>query len=80
VASESKSITITNEKGRLSQEEIHCMVREAEEFASEDEAQHKHVEALNGLQNSVRPPPRLTLINQLTHYLQIWSMKPQLGD
>ena len=30
------------------------MVREAEEFASEDEAQRKRIEALNGLQNFVR--------------------------
>jgi heat shock protein 5 len=51
----SESITITNEKGRLSQEEIDRMVREAEEFASEDEAQRKRIEALNGLQNFVRP-------------------------
>ncbi len=29
------------------------MVREAEEFASEDEAQRKRIEALNGLQNYV---------------------------
>ncbi|CAE6541154.1 unnamed protein product [Rhizoctonia solani] len=49
----SESITITNEKGRLSPEEIERMVREAEEFASEDEAQRKRIEALNGLQNFV---------------------------
>ncbi|KAJ1300574.1 hypothetical protein OPQ81_002228 [Rhizoctonia solani] len=49
----SESITITNEKGRLSQEEIDRMVREAEEFAAEDEAQRKRIEALNGLQNFI---------------------------
>jgi len=49
----SESVTITNEKGRLSQEDIDRMVREAEEFASEDEAQRKRIEALNGLQNFV---------------------------
>lgn len=49
----SESITITNEKGRLSQEDIDRMVREAEDFASEDEAQRKRIEALNGLQNFV---------------------------
>ncbi|KIM75532.1 hypothetical protein PILCRDRAFT_78737 [Piloderma croceum F 1598] len=38
-AGKSESITITNEKGRLSKEDIEPMVREAEEFASEDEAQ-----------------------------------------
>jgi len=44
-----ESITITNEKGRLSQEEIDRMVKEAEEFAGEDEAQKKRIEALNSL-------------------------------
>ncbi|KAF9048024.1 heat shock protein 70, partial [Hymenopellis radicata] len=46
---QSESITITNEKGRLSQEEIDRMVAEAEKFASEDEAQRKRIEALNSL-------------------------------
>ncbi|KAH8101324.1 heat shock protein 70 family [Cristinia sonorae] len=49
----SESITITNEKGRLSQEEIDRMVREAEEFAAEDEAQRKRIEALNSLSSFV---------------------------
>jgi heat shock protein 5 len=49
----SESITITNEKGRLSQEEIDRMVREAEEFASDDEAQRKRIEALNSLSSFV---------------------------
>ncbi|KDQ11282.1 hypothetical protein BOTBODRAFT_35580 [Botryobasidium botryosum FD-172 SS1] len=48
-----ESITIKNEKGRLSQEEIERMVKEAEDFAAEDEAQRKRIEALNGLQNFV---------------------------
>ena len=43
----SRSITITNERGRLSQEEIDRMVAEAEKFAKEDEAQRKRIEALN---------------------------------
>lgn len=34
----SESVTITNEKGRLSREEIERMVKEAEDFAAEDEA------------------------------------------
>ena len=41
----SESITITNERGRLSQEEINRMVAEAEKFAEEDEAQRKRIEA-----------------------------------
>ena len=49
----SESITITNEKGRLTQEEIDRMVAEAEEFASEDEAQKKRIEALNSLSSYV---------------------------
>ena len=49
----SESITITNEKGRLTQEDIDRMVREAEEFASEDEAQRKRIEALNSLSSFV---------------------------
>jgi endoplasmic reticulum chaperone BiP len=49
----SEAITITNEKGRLSQEEIDRMVREADEFASEDEAQRKKIEALNSLSSFV---------------------------
>jgi heat shock protein 5 len=49
----SESITITNEKGRLSQEEIDRMVREAEQFAADDEAQRKRIEALNSLSSFV---------------------------
>ncbi|KAF9784700.1 heat shock protein 70 family [Thelephora terrestris] len=49
----SESITITNEKGRLTQEEIDRMVAEAEQFASEDEAQKKRIEALNSLSSYV---------------------------
>jgi len=49
----SESITIKNEKGRLSQEEIDRMVREAEQFAAEDEAQRKRIEALNSLSSFV---------------------------
>ncbi|OCH88948.1 heat shock protein 70, partial [Obba rivulosa] len=49
----SESITITNEKGRLTQEDIDRMVKEAEEFAAEDEAQRKRIEALNSLSTFV---------------------------
>merc|ERR1712217_257299 len=47
----SNQITITNEKGRLSQAEIDRMVQEAEKFRSEDEANRAKVEAKNGLEN-----------------------------
>jgi heat shock protein 5 len=46
----SESITITNEKGRLSQEEIDRMVAEAEKFADEDKATREKIEARNGLE------------------------------
>merc|ERR1712159_652704 len=43
----SKDITITAEKGRLSEDEIERMVREAEEFADEDAKLRENVEARN---------------------------------
>jgi len=44
-------ITITNEKGRLSQAEIDRMVDEAEKYRAEDDANKQKVEAKNGLEN-----------------------------
>ena len=44
-------ITITNDKGRLSKEEIDRMVAEAEKFKAEDDAQKERVEARNQLEN-----------------------------
>jgi L1 cell adhesion molecule like protein len=44
-------ITITNDKGRLSKEEIEKMVEEAEKYKSEDEEHKKKVEAKNALEN-----------------------------
>merc|ERR1719446_1885877 len=44
-------ITITNDKGRLSKEEIERMVQEAEKYKSEDEEHKKKVDAKNALEN-----------------------------
>merc|ERR1711966_342186 len=44
-------ITITNDKGRLSKEEIERMVQEAEKYKSEDEDHKKKVDAKNSLEN-----------------------------
>jgi len=44
-------ITITNDKGRLSKEEIEKMVNDAEKYRAEDEVVRKRVEAKNGLEN-----------------------------
>ena len=49
----SQKITITNDKGRLSPDEIERMVKEAEQFKEEDEALHQKIEAKNNLENLV---------------------------
>ncbi|EFN51789.1 heat shock protein 70 [Chlorella variabilis] len=45
-------ITITNDKGRLSKDEIERMVQEAEKYKAEDETHRTRVEARNGLENA----------------------------
>ncbi|KAL3843943.1 hypothetical protein ACJIZ3_001346 [Penstemon smallii] len=52
-AKKSKSITITNENGRLSEEEIQRKVEEAEEFAEEDRKIKERIEARNKLETYV---------------------------
>jgi len=49
VAGKSESITITNDKGRLSPEDIERMVEEAEKFAEEDKKSAERIEAKNGI-------------------------------
>jgi L1 cell adhesion molecule like protein len=44
-------ITITNDKGRLSKEDIEKMVHDAEKYKNEDEEVKKKVDAKNGLEN-----------------------------
>merc|ERR1711936_1514476 len=44
-------ITITNDKGRLSEEEIERMVAEGEKYKAEDDANKNRIEAKNGLEN-----------------------------
>lgn len=44
-------ITITNDKGRLSKEEIERMVNEAEKFKNEDEKQRNRISAKNSLES-----------------------------
>merc|ERR1712137_659150 len=44
-------ITITNDKGRLSPDEIERMVSEAEKYKAEDDANKNRIEAKNGLEN-----------------------------
>lgn len=44
-------ITITNDKGRLSKEDIERMVNEAEKYRSEDEQQRERITAKNALES-----------------------------
>lgn len=44
-------ITITNDKGRLSKDDIEAMIRDAEKYKAEDEDLRLKVEARNGLEN-----------------------------
>ena len=47
----SNRITITNDKGRLSKEEIERMVSEAEKYKAEDAAATERISAKNGLES-----------------------------
>mmetsp|Transcript_28379 Transcript_28379/g.66326 ORF Transcript_28379/g.66326 Transcript_28379/m.66326 type:complete len:338 (-) Transcript_28379:412-1425(-) len=47
----SSKITITNDKGRLSKEDIERMVEEAEKYKHEDEKTRQKIEAKNSLEN-----------------------------
>ena len=47
------NITITNDKGRLSQDEIDKMVSDAEKFKEQDEAARKRVDEHNSLESYV---------------------------
>lgn len=44
-------ITITNDKGRLSKEDIERMVNDAEQYRSEDEQQRERISAKNSLES-----------------------------
>ena len=46
-----EKITITAEKGRLSEEDIERMVREAEEYADEDKKVKERIDARNGIES-----------------------------
>ena len=47
----SEKITITNDKGRLSKEDIERMVADAEKYKAEDEAAAERIQAKNGLES-----------------------------
>jgi len=67
-----EKITITNESSRLSKEEIERMVKEAEQFKSDDDAVRLRVEAKNKLENYC--------YNTKSTVLGEEKMKTALGD
>ena len=48
-----QSITITNDKGRFSEEEIQRMVKEAEEYAEEDKNARERIDSRNKLESYI---------------------------
>lgn len=44
-------ITITNDKGRLSKDEIERMVKEADDYKVDDEKQRERIQAKNSLES-----------------------------
>ncbi|KAI9024742.1 78 kDa glucose-regulated protein precursor [Hyaloraphidium curvatum] len=62
----SESIQIKNDKGRLTEEEIERMVKEAEMFAEEDKLVKERIESKNALENYA-----YTLKNQLNDEAQL---------
>ena len=67
-----EKITITNESSRLSKEEIDRMVKEAEQFKSQDDIVRQKVEAKNKLENYC--------YNTKSTVLNDEKMKASLGD
>lgn len=50
----SQGLTITNDKGRLSKEQIEKMINDAEKFADEDKTLREKIEAKNNLDNYIQ--------------------------
>ncbi len=48
-----EKITITNDKGRLTKEDIERMVNDAEKYKNEDDAQKERISAKNGLESYI---------------------------
>jgi L1 cell adhesion molecule like protein len=49
----SNTITVSNDKGRLSQDDINKMVEEAEKFKQQDTEERERIEAKNTLENAI---------------------------
>jgi len=67
----SEKITITNNKGRLSKEDIDRLVKEAEKFKDEDDKIKEQIEARNNLEN---------LIYSIKHSLNEEQLKDKFSE
>lgn len=88
-------ITITNDKGRLSKEDIERMVNEAEKYRNEDEKQKETISAKNGLESycfnmkatldeenlksKISESDRTTIMDKCNETIK-WLDANQLGD
>lgn len=68
----SEGITITSEKGRLSDEEIERMIKEAEQYADEDRAVRERMNSRNGMESYL-----YNLKNSLTDDAVADSISPE---
>lgn len=83
----SNKIAITNDKSRLSKEQVESMIKEAERLKAEDEANMKRVEAKNKLENFIYTwrnqldnqevtskigPENVELVNKIAKETQDW--------
>lgn len=66
-----KSITITNDKGRLTKEEVEKLIREAEKHKDQDELIKKRVEAKNSLEQ---------FVYSVKHTLNDEKLKDKISD
>jgi len=88
-------ITISNDKGRLTKEQIEKMINEAEKYKGEDDKNRKKVEAKNGLENyafsmrntirdekfaNILPAEDKTTIEKHVDETIAWLDKNQLAD
>ena len=64
---ETASITITNDKGRLSKEEIEKMVEDSEKYKAEDEKTRQRIDAKNKLEETILSVKSMTSNDKLTN-------------
>ena len=73
-------ITITNDKGRLSKEDIERMVNDAEKYKKDDEAQREKITAKNGLESycfnmkQTIEDEKLAAKSELTRKRKSWTL------